>query len=421
MKMYKRILIMALTLALSASFLTGCGDTGATRPGLEWIDAPANYDEWLNNAKITSLTSLGNTHRLKNVIEKAKKGEEVTIAYLGGSITQGVGASDWNGDHSPELAYLPLSYNYFCDTFAKKGQEQVKCVNAGIGATPSTLGALRFSYDVAPHNPDIVFVEFAVNDDPTDEHKDAFEGIVRHALNLESKPAVILLFSRTDENRSMQDWMKEIGAHYDVSMISYADGVSYMIDNGAMTWADFSPDFAHPNDFGHQMVADFIAYFYDEVDRLPAQGKETEDYQRELMYFGRYENAILLTEDTYTPEDKGSWRKGSDGNRMRHGWKYLPSGENEPIVFKFTGKDAYFIWPGSGYESYGKIVVKTLFNGEDVGTEIINEYNGGWMGPIVQTLYRAEEAGEFEIRVFMLNGNEKKDAQILGISYTKGN
>ena len=36
-----------------------------------------------------SLLSTGNNQRLKNAIEKAKRGEEITIAYIGGSITQG--------------------------------------------------------------------------------------------------------------------------------------------------------------------------------------------------------------------------------------------------------------------------------------------------------------------------------------------
>lgn len=433
--MLKRIVIMALVLILSVSLFAGCtssdveqqGDDSSDTPeiiasdkkGLDWIDSPRNFEEWFNNAKITSLTSLGNTHRLKKVIEKARKGEDVTIAYLGGSITQGIGASDYTADHSPNLAYLPLSYKYFCDTFAKKGEEQVRAINAGIGATPSTVGALRFSYDVAAYEPDIVFVEFAVNDFDSEEHRDAFEGVVRHALSLESEPAVILLFSRTDQNQSMQYWMKEIGYHYDVSMISYADGVTYMIENGAMTWEDFSPDFAHPNDFGFSMVADFIAYFYDEVDRLEAQGKADETYERELMYFGRYENAMLLTEDTYTPTETGSWAAGSNGSKMTHGWKYAPGGDNEPIVFEFVGKDAYLIWPGSGYTSYGKISVRTYYNGEKVDSQMINEYNGGWMGPMIQNLYRADKEGNYRIEVSMIDNDVDKDAQILGVAYSK--
>ena len=39
-----------------------------------------------------SLMNLGNTYRIRKVIEKARAGKEVTLAFIGGSITQGAGA-----------------------------------------------------------------------------------------------------------------------------------------------------------------------------------------------------------------------------------------------------------------------------------------------------------------------------------------
>lgn len=36
-----------------------------------------------------SLMNLGNTYRIRKAIEKARAGKEVTLAYIGGSITQG--------------------------------------------------------------------------------------------------------------------------------------------------------------------------------------------------------------------------------------------------------------------------------------------------------------------------------------------
>ena len=47
-----------------------------------------------------------------DAIEKAENGEDVTIVYLGGSITQGDGAS--NSDN----CYANLSFNMFTEKFA---------------------------------------------------------------------------------------------------------------------------------------------------------------------------------------------------------------------------------------------------------------------------------------------------------------
>lgn len=83
----KRVLILLIASVLSLGLMTAC-EKGGAKMGLDYIKNPATYDEWLNNAKIESLTSLGNTNRLKDVIERAKNGEELTIAYIGGSITE---------------------------------------------------------------------------------------------------------------------------------------------------------------------------------------------------------------------------------------------------------------------------------------------------------------------------------------------
>ena len=41
----------------------------------------------------SGIKNIGNTDRLKKVFERAKEGESLTIAFLGGSITQGSLAS----------------------------------------------------------------------------------------------------------------------------------------------------------------------------------------------------------------------------------------------------------------------------------------------------------------------------------------
>lgn len=40
-----------------------------------------------------SLMNMGNAYRIRKAIEKTRAGKEVTLAYIGGSITQGAGAA----------------------------------------------------------------------------------------------------------------------------------------------------------------------------------------------------------------------------------------------------------------------------------------------------------------------------------------
>ena len=73
----------------------------------------------------------------------------------------------------------------------------MKFIKAGVGGTPSELGMIRFDRDVLRdgQQPDIVVIEFAVNDEGDETKGDCYESLVRKVLNLPWKPAVILLFS----------------------------------------------------------------------------------------------------------------------------------------------------------------------------------------------------------------------------------
>lgn len=127
-------------------------------------------------------------------VEKAKRGEPIVVAYLGGSISQG--ATTWPvtgtnalgqtidyASYDPENdSWRALTYNWLCEHFEQK-PGQFRQINAAIGGTPSLLGAYRLEEHVLREDPDLVFVEFAVNDNGvaglTRDHPDAPQSILR--------------------------------------------------------------------------------------------------------------------------------------------------------------------------------------------------------------------------------------------------
>ena len=80
-----------------------------------------------------SLMNFGNTCRIQRVIEKARDGKEVTLAYIGGSITQGAGAIPI---HTKCYAYQS------CQLFQKRfaAQDNVRLIKAGVGGTLLSWG-----------------------------------------------------------------------------------------------------------------------------------------------------------------------------------------------------------------------------------------------------------------------------------------
>ena len=79
-----------------------------------------NYENAVVNA--------GDDSHIISVMQRALNGEKLTLAFLGGSITQGCLAT------TPEGCYAGLTYKWWKDNFPKA---DFTYVNAGIGGTTS--------------------------------------------------------------------------------------------------------------------------------------------------------------------------------------------------------------------------------------------------------------------------------------------
>ena len=143
------------------------GESSAA-PTAEADDARTDYEKMVDR----SLLSVGDMTRMSDVFQKAQNGEDITVAYIGGSITEGynAGTTEFYAKTCTDLLQ-----GYFPDI-------TVTGVNAGISGTPSLLGNLRLERDVLSADPDIVFVEFAVNDGQEADYKNAYESLVRTLL-----------------------------------------------------------------------------------------------------------------------------------------------------------------------------------------------------------------------------------------------
>ncbi|MFO1492569.1 MAG: SGNH/GDSL hydrolase family protein [Kiritimatiellia bacterium] len=151
---------------------------------------------------------------LPNVEAKARAGGAIRVGYLGGSITAAPG---WRPKSLAWLKERHPSANF-------------SEINAAIGGTGSDLGVFRFRQDVLEHKPDLLFVEFAVNDGgaaPDRIHR-AMEGIVRQAWTAD--PATDICFVYTVSEPFLKDLqagrcsraataMEEVADHYAIPSI----------------------------------------------------------------------------------------------------------------------------------------------------------------------------------------------------------
>ena len=356
----KRLLAVLISVAMCGAAFAGCGNNADSSKAESKAEAsssqaekmPETDEEWTQAMYDKAMVSYGNTSMMQNVIKKAQSGEKVTVAYLGGSITEGISAG-------ADGCYAKLTYDYFAQKFGTG--DNVQYVNAGLSGTPSKLGILRLDRDVLAYEPDICFIEFAVNDGTEADYQNAYESIVRTLLQKNITP--VLLFSVAENDHSAQDYMKQIGEFYHLPMISYCDALRYLFANNRMTWKDFSDDQSHPNTEGHKLVASMVDYYFDTVMDVAPEG----DYvmPTDTVFSPREVDAHMYEGDSLTPTSLGSWKEGSTIASFTNGWTYDNTGDNSPIVFEFKDKKfLYMIYKEVKQGEFGKLHVKVTADGE---------------------------------------------------------
>ena len=215
---------------------------------------------------------------LPNFFLKAQTtGAELKIGYLGGSITAQKG---WRVQ---TLAHFQKAYPQ--STFAE--------INAAIGGTGSDLGVFRVQQDVLSKGPDLLFVEFAVNDGGADPQRiiRCMEGIVRQTWKANPKTDICFVYTLTESlsppmlegklQRSASA-MEKVADFYGIPTITLGIEVAKLAKAGKLLWrtplpktdADkaalgdkfvFAPDGTHPHEStGHVLYTQAI------VRSLPA-------------------------------------------------------------------------------------------------------------------------------------------------------
>ncbi len=351
-----------------------------------------------------SLTAVGNTERLHRAIEKARNGENVTIAYLGGSITEGALAQP-----QATQCYAALSAQLFAKKYMPD-PAQLTYVNAGISGTPSLLGITRLEKDVLSKKPDIVFVEFAVNDGTDAVSRIVYESLVRKLLNSETQPAVILIFTLMNTGYSAQDHMQQIGALYGTGMISVRDAVQPQIDAGLMAWSDYSADYTHPNNAGHAFIADLIGNYFDHAEKTaPTPNAVTDKY-----VFGKsWEGLFNIRKDDPAIVSEGSFPHGwAHCYSYSTGWVH-PAGKvaNEPFVLHVTGDRMTFAVKQEKATDCG--TAEVWVDGKMVKT--LSCYGPNAWGNVVTEMVMLGSKGEHTVELRMAEGDEAKRFTLLDI------
>jgi len=187
---------------------------------------------------------------LPNVAAKLKAGGAVSIVFLGGSIT--------------EAGSSPRGYVTYVDTWLKAHYPaaKVSIFNAGIGGTGSEYGDKRYDRDVLSRNPDLVLIEFCVNDDGSGDTTEFMERMV-HKTWVKNPNADLAFFYTLDKQHleyykngtlpPSANVHERVAAFYGIPTLGTGFNAASNILSGKVRWEVFSRDNCHPSQEGYPL------------------------------------------------------------------------------------------------------------------------------------------------------------------------
>ena len=189
---------------------------------------------------------------------KAIENNRLRLGFIGGSITEFEDYRGWTESFVSGLMQMIPDV-------------AISVRNAGVGGTASDYGAFRVERDITDKNCDLVFVEFAVNDNSreTEYRMRSREGLLRKLIKADCDVVFVYTYCEAMYESMMKGEVpasvaefETIAEHYGISSVWMG---KYAFDeylNGLMRYEEWLPDGVHPQDRGSfsygQSVLKFI-------------------------------------------------------------------------------------------------------------------------------------------------------------------
>ncbi len=286
--------------------------------------------------------------------------------YIGTSITQ--------GNVTAGYEYVTL-----VNTYLRTHQplySYTALTNAGQGGSTSFYGLARVENTFAAYAPNVVSLDYGINDLETDFYACTAEALIRRMRTLIPGAMIVFLaFPRvtshlvndaTNLNAGLHARWSALCAAYGVVFVDYAAYLKSVIDGGA-TLSDYMGDTVHPTIAGHALAAAYFeqtlqaAYSASAMPTLPERTYDCEDFET-------------------TPV----WRKGTDNDGETGTWATSGNARTSSIA------NSTITWNWRGVAmGYVKLVTSTGSVGiaVDGGAETVHDLSVRNIANDLPTIY----------------------------------
>ena len=191
---------------------------------------------------------------LVNTYKKLTQDKKLNIVYFGGSVTAGYGSTD-----KEKYSWRALSAKWFREHFP---EANIRDVNTAIGESGTFLGVYRLERDILSQAPDLLFIEYAINDfffgSSVEVAALQYETIVREVKARFPQCDIVTLITDCRETAEAEELYgaamghEKIARAYQIPTIyvgkALVDSLSALCDD---EWKKYFIDIVHPTDAGY--------------------------------------------------------------------------------------------------------------------------------------------------------------------------
>lgn len=350
------------------------------------------YDEVIEK----SVLNLGCGRRLNEIYKKDK----IKLAFLGASITCGYHAvADGYGKCFPDFLE-----EYFRE---KVGVKDVECRNLAVSGTNCLTGMFVATMIVKDYKPDIVFLEYSINEESDPIGLQKYESLVRLLMKFENPPVIMPVTVFNREGYSCQEYMLHFSRHYGLPMAGIKDSLYPLITSGRLPMNVYTEDTGHPHVDGHEFIAKCIIHTLEESMRENAKEKPLP----EAITTAQFENFTLVDlEEAAIGMEKIEFR--SDVFPTCH--KKEKNGQR--LFLETSAECSQFLVLFVKGNTHEFAVAELISDGEKLGG-----FSGyslfGWNNPWTELIMVQPEKKLRNIQLRTEKGDENKELYLFGAAY----
>ncbi len=247
--------------------------------------------------------------KLQNLVAAVQQQDQLDVGFIGGSVTYGAGV-DTDREY---LSWRAIVRRWLRDQFSEK--VKVEEYDASVGATGSFHGSYRMSDDLPLGKLDVLFIEFAINDEydalTEAQTKRNYESLIKQSYKANPNMQIIILFTTDFDRRDQwqtnsfarRNYQQAVADHYGLYWIDIGKEMWRVVkeDYGNKqpssisddVWRTYFTDVVHPTAAGYKVYADYI------IKQLNAELYDTNILNKYNDY-----DLSFANKETLTPEDE---------------------------------------------------------------------------------------------------------------------